>query len=86
MMMEEWDIMSMQNIIDFGISAVLATIGWGWQQIWSSLQDMKKNVHNIEIDLPKNYLSKEEYHVTMNRIENMFDKIDKKLDAKKDKP
>lgn len=74
-----------QMLINFAIGAILAGIGWWARVVWDSLQKLKDDVHEIEIDLPKSYVSKNEFHDTMNRIENIVQKIFDKLDGKMDK-
>jgi len=74
-----------QMLINFAIGAILAGIGWWARVVWDSLQKLKDDIHEIEIDLPKSYVSKAEFHDTMNRIENIVQKIFDKLDGKADK-
>lgn len=74
-----------QMLINVAIGAVLAGIGWWARVVWDSLQKLKDDLHEIEIDLPKSYVSKDEFHDTMNRIENIVQKIFDKIDGKMDK-
>ena len=46
---------------------------------------MKRDVHEIEVDLPRSYVSKNDFHETMRHIEDMFQRIYDKLDHKVDK-
>jgi len=74
-----------QTLINLGLGIILAGIGWWGRVVWDSLQKLKDDVHEIEIDLPKSYVSKDEFHDTMSRIEGMVQKIFDKLDGKMDK-
>jgi len=78
-------VLDAQTLINFGLAIVLAGIGWWARVVWDSLQKLKDDVHEIEIDLPKSYVSKNEFHDTMNRIESIVQKIFDKLDDKMDK-
>ena len=74
-----------QTLINLGLGIILAGIGWWGRVVWDSLQKLKDDVHEIEIDLPKSYVSKDEFHDTMMRIEGIVQKIYDKLDGKMDK-
>jgi hypothetical protein len=78
-------ILDSQTLINLGLGIILAGIGWWGRVVWDSLQKLKDDVHEIEIDLPKSYVSKDEFHDTMSRIEGMVQKIFDKLDGKMDK-
>tara|TARA_R110000822_G_scaffold4665_9_gene20147 strand:- start:1869 stop:2108 length:240 start_codon:yes stop_codon:yes gene_type:complete len=74
-----------QILINLGLGIILAGIGWWGRVVWDNLQKLKDDVHEIEIDLPKSYVSKNEFHGTMLRIEGIVQKIFDKLDGKMDK-
>lgn len=78
-------ILDSQTLINLGLGIILAGIGWWGRVVWDSLQKLKDDVHEIEIDLPKSYVSKNEFHDTMSRIEGIVQKIFDKLDGKMDK-
>ena len=77
--------MDWQTLFNFAGSAVLAAIGWWCRQIWDSVQTLKEDVKKIEIDLPTNYVKKDEIKDRFDRIEALFDKLYEKLDNKVDK-
>jgi hypothetical protein len=77
--------MDWQTLFNFAGSAVLAAIGWWCRQIWDSVQALKEDVKKIEIDLPTNYVKKDEIKDRFDRIEALFDKLYEKLDSKVDK-
>ena len=62
-----------------------ASCGWFAKQIWDAVQELKRDVHEIEVDLPRSYVSKNDFHETMRHIEDMFQRIYDKLDGKVDK-
>jgi len=78
-------IVDAQTLINLSLGIILAGIGWWGRVVWDSLQKLKDDVHEIEIDLPKSYVSKDEFHDTMSRIEGIVQKIFDKLDGKMDK-
>jgi len=77
--------LDVQGLIDLGGAAFLATLGWFARQLHESDKQLRDDVHRIEIDLPTNYIRREEYAETMKRIEAIVERIFDKLDAKADK-
>lgn len=77
--------MDTQSIINIGGGIILTGIGWFARQIWEATQLLQHDVHHIEVDLPKNYVRRDEYSSTMMRIEDMFQRIFDKLEGKVDK-
>lgn len=65
---------------------ILAGIGWWARVIWESVQKLKEDLHEIEVELPKSYVSKNDLDKRMQHIEDMFQRIYDKLEHKADKP
>ncbi len=74
-----------QTLINLGLGAVLAALGWFARQVWDAVKALQKDVQAIEVDLPKTYVTKVDFSDTMRRIETMFQRISDKLDEKADK-
>ena len=79
------DSMETQTTIDLIGGALLAIIGWFARQIYQCVKDLERDVRDIEISLPTNYVSKTDFAETMRDIKAMFQKIFDKLDDKADK-
>lgn len=77
--------MDPQSLINVAGGIILAGIGWWARVIWDSLQKLKEDLHQVEVDLPKTYVSKDDFSKTMRHIEDMFQRIYDKLDNKADK-
>jgi hypothetical protein len=77
--------MDWQIIINIGGAAALSSLGWFARQIWDSVQDLKNDVKQIEIDLPTHYIKKDEIKDRFDRIEVLLDKLYEKLEQKADK-
>ncbi len=77
--------MDHQSLINIGGGLILAGIGWWARVIWDSVQKLKEDLHEIEVDLPKSYVSKNDLDKRMQHIEDMFQRIYDKLDGKADK-
>jgi hypothetical protein len=74
-----------QSLINTALGAILAAVGWFARQLWDAVDGLKKNVHQIEVDLPKTYVMKDDLDKRMAHIEDMFQRIYNKLDGKADK-
>lgn len=77
--------MEWQTVINLCGGAVLTAIGWFCREIWDSVQKLKEDVKQIEIDLPSNYVKKDEIKDRFDRIEQLLDKLFEKLENKADK-
>ena len=74
-----------QSTINLALSAVLCAIGWFARQLWEAVQKLKEDLHQLEADLPKSYVLKDDMDKRMDHIEDMFKRIYDKLDGKADK-
>lgn len=76
--------MEWQTLINIGGAGLLASFGWFARQIWDSVQELKKDVQKIEIDLPTNYVRKVDIESRFDKLEailaRIFDKIEQKAD------
>lgn len=77
--------LGMQDLINLGGGAFLTAVGWFAHRLYEDVKDLEKVQHKIEVDLPTNYVRRDEYTETMKRIEAIVERIFDKLDAKADK-
>ena len=74
-----------QSTINMVFGAILAVAGWFARILWEAVQALKSDLHKVEVDLPKSYVSKFDMDKRMDHIEDMFKRIYDKLDGKADK-
>ena len=74
-----------QSTVNMIFGAILAVAGWFGRQLWEAVQSLKNDLHKIEVDLPINYVRKDDLDKRMDHIENMFQRIYDKLEGKADK-
>ena len=74
-----------QSIINLALGAALAVAGWFARILWEAVQSLKADIHQIEVDMPINYVRKDDMDKRMDHIEDMFKRIYDKLDGKADK-
>jgi hypothetical protein len=74
-----------QTTINTVIGVAFSVAGWFSRQLWEAVQTLKADIHAIEVDLPKNYVQRDDLDKRMMHIEDMFQRIYDKLDGKADK-
>ena len=77
--------MDMQSIFNLVGGAAIATGGWFAREIWGAVKELRRDLHELEVDLPKSYVSRFDLDKRMDHIEDMFKRIYDKLDGKADK-
>lgn len=77
--------MDTQTVINLCGGAVLATVGWFARRLYEATEQLRKDVHQIEVDLPKHYVQKDEFSDNLKEVKEMLGKIFDKLDGKVDK-
>jgi hypothetical protein len=77
--------MEFQPIFNLIGGALLCAIGWWCREIWDSVKKLKENIQSIEVDLPKNYVSKSDIETRLDKIDQVLERIFDKLDEKVDK-
>ena len=77
--------MEPQSFLNIVSIAAIASGGWFAREIWGAVKELRKDLHEIEVDLPKSYVSKLDMDKRMDHIEDMFKRIYDKLDGKADK-
>jgi len=77
--------MDTHSLINTGIGVVIAIGGWFGRELWDAVKTLRADVHKIEVDLPSNYLRRDEFSEGMKEIRMLFDKVFEKLDSKVDK-
>jgi predicted dehydrogenase len=77
--------MEIQNVMNMITVAAIGAGGWFGRELWGAVKDLRKDLHEVEVDLPKSYVSKLDMDKRMDHIEGMFQRIYDKLDGKADK-
>ena len=77
--------MDFNMILNIVLGSALAIGGWFVRQMWDAVQKLKDDLKRIEVDMPTNYVRKDEMAARFDRIEDLLDKLYEKLDNKVDK-
>ena len=74
-----------QNLINLLIGIVGAIVGWVLKVIWGAIQELQMDMKDIEKELHTEYVSKGDFHVALDEIKQIVQRIFDKLDNKADK-
>jgi hypothetical protein len=77
--------MEYQAMFNFVAGILLVAIGWWCKEIWDSVKALKNDIKSIEIDLPKNYVSKKDIESRFDKIDATLERLFDRLDSKADK-
>jgi hypothetical protein len=73
------------SLLEMGIWVVVAAIGWFMRELWGAVKNLQKDIHDVEVMLPSQYVQKNEFNDALKRIEDMLGKIFDKLENKVDR-
>lgn len=77
--------MDSQSVIN-AIGGILAVvIGWLGRELWDAVQKLKVDMKDLEVNLPTNYVRKDDMEARFDRIEALLDKLFDRIDNKVDK-
>jgi len=74
-----------QTIFNAVFGAVLMLSGWILRTIWDAVNDLKKDLQDLERNLPDTYVRRDDYRDDMTEVKDMLKAIFNKLDNKADK-
>ena len=74
-----------QTVINFGFSALMAVGGWFAREIWTAVKDVRTDVSKLREELPKTYITKDDFKDGITELKQILIAIDTKLDRKMDK-
>lgn len=77
--------METQTLVNMALSIAVAGGGWFARELWGAVKELREDLHDIEVDLPKHYVLRVDLDKRMQHIEDMFQRIYDKLDQKQDK-
>jgi thiaminase len=77
----------MENQLMFNLIITIsgALGGWMLKVIWDALNDLKKDLKDINYQMHTDFVRKEDYREDINDIKDMLNKIFDKLEKKADK-
>jgi len=73
--------MDPQMLFNLAAGLIVGGIGWFARQIWDAVQKLQSDLHSLEVDLPKTYVSKTEYGEDFKEIKEICRQIFEKLSS-----
>ena len=64
-----------QTLLNWLFGAVMAVLGWFGKTLWDAVQELKNDMKDIEVNLPKDYVSKEDYKSDIKDIKDMLKEL-----------
>lgn len=77
--------MEQQTVINLVLGTVSTIIGWFARELWTAVKDLKSDLAKLREELPKTYVTRDDFREDMRELKDMLGKIFDKLDAKQDK-
>ena len=77
--------MESQHLINVALGVVSAVFGWLARELWTAVKDLKEDLSDLAVELPKTYVTRDDYRSDLKEIKDMLGKIFDRLDHKADK-
>ena len=73
--------MDIQAIINIVVLLAVGVGGWFAREVWGAVKELRKDLHQIEVDLPSNYIRRDEFHEGLKEIKDICRQIFEKVDS-----
>jgi hypothetical protein len=77
--------MEYQSLINSVIGISFTVAGWFAREMWSAVKELKSDLSKLREELPKTYVTRDDYRDDLKEIKELLAKIFDKLDGKADK-
>jgi hypothetical protein len=77
--------MENQQVINVFLGIGMTVVGWFARELWAAVKELKVDLAKLREDLPKDYVSRDDYKDDIRDIKGMLAKIFEKLESKADK-
>lgn len=77
--------MTSQDIINLAFGAAASVLGWFARELWSAVKDLKGDLAKLREELPKTYVTRDDFKEDIRDIKDMLTKLFDRLDHKADK-
>ena len=73
--------MDTQSLINVFGGIVLAVGGWLARELWGAVKELRSDLRQLEIDLPSNYIRKDEFQEGIKELKDICRQIFEKVDG-----
>jgi hypothetical protein len=77
--------MEYQSLINSIVGIAFTVAGWFAREMWSAVKELKSDLSKLREELPKTYVTRDDYRDDLREIKELLAKIFDKLDGKADK-
>lgn len=74
-----------QTLINAAAGIAFSALGWFARELWAAVNDLKKDLAKLREELPKTYVTREDFKSDVREIKDMLGKIFDRLEHKADK-
>ena len=77
--------MNTQDLINAGLGTAASVAGWVARELWAAVKDLKADLAKLREELPRAYITRDDYKDDIREIKVMLTKLFDRLDHKVDK-
>ena len=77
--------MESQSLINIMLGVACTVIGWLARELWTAVKDLQEDLTKLSVELPKTYVTRDDYREDIKGMKEMLAKIFDKLEKKADK-
>lgn len=77
--------MEFQQLLNIILGTAMTVVGWFARELWTAVKELQADLSKLREDLPKTYISREDYRSDLTEIKTMLRRIEDKLEKKEDK-
>jgi uncharacterized UPF0160 family protein len=78
-------IMDTQSLLNLLFSSAGLILGWFLRELWAAVKDLKSDLAKLREELPKEYVTKDDYRQDIKELKEMLNKLFDRLNNKADK-
>ena len=64
-----------QNLLNIIIMAICSVFGWVMRMLWTASQELKADLAKLREELPKDYVSKNDYRQDVKELKDMIARL-----------
>ncbi len=77
--------MDYQTLFNIILGVVMTIIGWFGRSVWEASIALRSDLSKLREEIPRTYISREDYRSDIREVKEMLTRIFDKLDSKVDK-
>ena len=77
--------MDSQLLFNLVLGGGFTILGWFARELWTAVKELKSDLSKLREELPKSYVTKDDYREDLREVKDMLNKIFDRLDNKADK-